>query len=448
MGSAGGRPSAACNPRSRSVARAVACAVALGLAAGCGAPAVGEFPWSDQRVGERMDALGVPAVSVAVIDDLQVTWSRAYGTAEAPNGPAVGTDTLFQTASLGKPVTAMTVLHQVGLGAVDLDADVVRYLHTWTLPDGAQSMANPVTLRRLLSHTAGTTQHGLLGYPRDAPLPTLDQILDGAAPANSPPVEVVAAPGTEFRYSNLGFEVAEKVLEDTTGQPFTELVTATVFQPLGMASSHHDPLPPDRWALAASGHKTDGSTVPGGWHTFPEHAAAGFWTTPTDLARFSIDVMVSWRDGSGVVISQELARQMLTPVDTTGHEPVTDGSATRTGYGLGFAVGDDGGDRFYAMHDGGQTGFHTKIVLYPQRGQGMVVMTNSDTGDALIDELMASASRAFGWYTGLILTTAETAALALVSVALAVGAAVGWWQWRRRRRLAHRPASGEATPAG
>ncbi len=436
------------NRRARRMAWVVTCAVALGLTAGCGAPPVGEFPWSDERVGERMDALGVPAASVAVIDDLQLTWSRAYGTVEAPNGLPAGTDTLFQTASVGKPVTSMTVLHQVGPGAVDLDADVATYLRTWTLPEGAQSAGNPVTLRRLLSHTAGTTEYGFLGYPRGAPLPTLDQVLDGAPPANSPPAEVVAPPGTGFRYSNLGFQVAQKVMEDTTGQPFPELVTATVLQPLGMSASHHDPLPRDLWPLAARGHRADGSTVPGGWHTFPEHAAAGFWTTPTDLARFGIDVMRSWRDGSGVVLSQDLARQMLTPVDGPAHEPATDASPARTRYGLGFEVGNDGADRFYAVHDGGQTGFHTKIVLYPKRGQGMVVMTNSDTGDALIDELVASASRELGCYSGLILTTRQAATLALAVAALAVGTAIGWRQWRRRPRQAHRPARGEATPAG
>jgi CubicO group peptidase (beta-lactamase class C family) len=423
----------------RRLACGVASVVALGLALGCDAPAIGEFPWSDGRVLERMDALGVPAASVAVIDDLEVMWSRGYGTVQAPDGPLVGADTLFQTASVGKPVTAMTVLHQVGSGRVDLDSDVAASLKTWTLPEGAQSAANPVTLRRLLSHTAGMTESGFAGYPRGSPLPTLDEILDGAPPANSPPAEVVVPPGTGFRYSNLGFEVAEKLLEDVTGQRFVDLVASTVLGPLGMSASHHDPLPPELWPRAARGHLADGSTVPGGWRTFPEYAAAGFWTTPTDLARFGIDVMRSWRDGSGVVMSQDLALQMLTPADGLGG-PISDASQVSTGYGLGFEVGDDGGDRFYATHDGGQTGFRTTIVLYPERGQGIVVMTNSETGDALIDELLTSASRGFGWYSGVILTTRQTAALALGIAAVTVGGAASWSRWHRRRRRAKAPA--------
>lgn len=419
--------------------------IVLAAAAGCGVPPVGEFPWSAETVQARMDGLGVPAVSVAVIDGLEIAWAGAYGVLETPDGPPADTDTVFQTASVGKSAAAMSALTQVGLGAFDLDQDVTTYLRTWTLPQGAQSSTNPVTLRRLLSHTAGTTEAGLAGYPRGAPLPTLDQTLAGQPSANSPPVRVEVPPGTGYRYSNLGYQVAQKVLEDTTGVPFADLVTDTVFNPIGMASSRYAPLPSEAQPRAASGHRADGSVVPGQWREYPEHAAAGYWTTPTDLARFGIDLMESWRDGSGAVLSQELAREMLTPVDAIDLDAAsTQSPPPRVTYALGLGIGDDGGDRLHAIHTGGNTyaqiGFQSKIVLYPERGQGMVVLTNSDTGDALIDELVASVSRELRWYSGVILDAGDVALLALA--ALGAVAAVAVVVVARRRRLRSGVGSG------
>jgi CubicO group peptidase (beta-lactamase class C family) len=359
-----------------------------------------------------MRDLKVPGLSLAVIDDYEIACTASYGRLEVGSKEPVTDGTLFQTASIGKPVTALAALHQVGLGSIDLDEDVTSYLTSWALPENDYTRSQPVTLRRLLSHTAGTTVSGFLGYERGAVLPTLQQILVGAPPANSPPVLVDVEPGSIWRYSGGGYLVVQQVLEDVTGKDFAHLVTTTVFDPLLMTDSLFDPLPKSEWAHAASGHRADGTRLPGHWHTYPETGAGPFWSTPTDMARFGIEVMLAYNGRSDRIITGSLAQEMLTSVAND--------------YGLGFALGDDGGDRFYALHRGANEGYRSEIVLYPERGEGVVIMVNSDSGDSLADDLVASLSSELGWYSGITLGWREIALLAAALVILAASWVVFW----------------------
>ncbi len=423
-------------------------ALASGLSA-CDAPALADLEDVD-AVERRMAELGVPGASVALIDDFEIVGADGYGVTQTAGGSPVRSDTLFQTMSVGKPVTAVAALVQVGQQRLDLDADATTYLTGWTLPDGAQSEADPVTLRALLSHTAGTTVGGYDGYPRGAVLPTLTELLDGRAPATSPPVRVEIPPGREHRYSNGGYLIVQQVLEDVTATRFADLVNRTVFDPLGMTDSHYCPLTPDLAPQAASGHRTDGTVVPGQWRVFPEHAPAGFWTTSTDLALFGIDIMRAWQGEAGTVLPARLATDMLTPNGLPiAYPPPTSTPAPLSPYGLGFAVIDDGGNRLHLLHDGGnkagQVGFQSKIVLYPERGQGLVVLTNSDDGDLLIDELIVSQSTRLGWYSGFILSPVQTTLL--VAVALTLVAAAVAWARRRHRHSTQQPTASAAADA-
>ena len=376
-------------------------------------------PLQTEEVVALMEAHQVPGMSVAVIDDYEVAWSEAFGVAGATTSRAVTTDTLFQTASIGKSVTAMTTLHQVRRGVLDLDEDVSAYLTSWAIPDNEYTDENPVTVRGLLSHTAGVNGPGFVGYVPDLPLPTLRQTLDGARPANNDPIRVTNAPGT-YRYSSGGYQILEQVLNDATGSEFTELVTETVFEPLGMTTSFYDPLPESNWSRVAVGHRSNGQPVVGGWHSYSEHAAGPFWTTPSDFALFGNEVMLAYTGQSEVVISQDLAVEMLTPVDS--------------GYGLGLAITDDGGDRLHATHLGGSEGYKTLLVLYPERGQGAVIMTNSDNGVELAWDVVDLLSLHFKWVSGVILSPTQTVFTVLAGLTL-LGA--GALFWRRRRSIRH-----------
>ena len=270
-------------------------------------------PVSAMTLRERMAHYAVPGVSIAVIYEGEIEWACGFGVAEAGGHTSVTAETRFQAGSISKSIAAMGALHLTETGALDLDEDVNAYLTSWRVPENQHTAEEKVTLRRLLSHSAGLTVHGFPGYRVDAPLPSVPQILDGDPPANTGPVHVDVEPGAEYRYSGGGYTVVQQILEDVTGTPFAELLRAVVLGPLEMADSTYEQPRSPKWAdLAASGHQSDGTLVPGRWHIYPEMAAAGLWTTPTDLARFAIEVQRSYAGRSNRVLSQEMTRLMLT----------------------------------------------------------------------------------------------------------------------------------------
>ncbi len=336
---------------------------------------------------ERMAFYSVPGVSVAVIRDGEIVCARGYGLREAGESDAVTRDTLFQAASISKPVTVAGALRLVERGILDLDVDVNDYLTTWKVPQTGRWQPR-LTLRQLVSHSAGLTVHGFPGYPRDVPRPTLVQVLNGTPPANTPPVRVDTLPGTQFRYSGGGTSIVQQLMMDVTGEPFPDLMRALVLDPLGMtASGYLQPLPESRRHEAATGHWTGGGPVAGQWHVYPEMAAAGLWTTPSDLARFAIGMQRAAAGEPGGILSAHMVRDALTPQivrETGGH------------LGLGFMLSGAEESRRFG-HSGGNEGFRCLLTAYQDGGFGAVVMTNSDEGMPLIEELFSAIAREFDW---------------------------------------------------
>lgn len=332
------------------------------------------------KLSERMAELHVPGVSVAVIHDGAIQWARGFGVTRVGGSP-VTARTLFQAASISKPVTALAALRLVQAGKLDLDTDVNRYLKTWKIPANTFTEEHAVTLRELLTHTAGMTVHGFPGYASDAAVPTLIQILDGVPPANSPAVRVDTTPGTAWRYSGGGYVIVQQLLEDVTGTPFAKLMRDTVLVPIGMAESTFDqPLPASRMVDVAWPHRSSGQLVRGGPHVYPERAPAGLWTTPSDLARYALEVQHALA-GSGRMLSTSTASQMLTPeMNHWGLGPMIGGSAAQP----------------YFEHNGGNEGYRCILRVY-ESGDGAVVMTNGDNGGAVADPLMRTIANEYGW---------------------------------------------------
>jgi CubicO group peptidase (beta-lactamase class C family) len=336
------------------------------------------------KIGDRLRQHNVPGVSVAVIHEFKVEWAKGYGVADRQTGVPVTARTLFQAASTSKPVAAFAALKLVERGDLDLDRDVNRYLKTWKVPTNQFTRQHAVDLRSLLSHTAGTTVHGFGGYPSGAKLPTLREILDGVKPANSPPIRVDKVPGNGFRYSGGGIEIEQRLMMDVTGKPFPELMRNLVLNPLAMsASTYQQPLPKPLRAQAAAGHDDKGHPIPGKWHVYPEMAAAGLWTTPSEMSHYVIEVLLAHEGRSEKVLDQKMVDQMLTPQNG--------GPA-----GLGpFIENHRNGKRF--SHNGANAGFRCVFVGLLNRGDGAVVMTNSDNGDPLVGEIMKSIAAVYGW---------------------------------------------------
>jgi CubicO group peptidase (beta-lactamase class C family) len=328
-----------------------------------------------------MDLYKIPGLSVAVFDDSRLIWAKVYGFKEAGNSDPVTLDTLFQAGSISKPVTAMAVLHFVEAGKWTLDEDINGKLVSWKVPPSEFLKDERVTLRRLLSHNAGTTVHGFPGYEVGAPVPTIVQVLNGEAPANTAPVRVDLLPGSKVRYSGGGTTIVQLMMVDQLKKPFPQIMAETVLAPLGMAhSSYEQPLPPDRAILTATGTRSNGKAVKGRWHIYPEMAAAGLWTTASDLARVAIEVSRAYQGRSSRVLSQPMTRQMLT---------------TQAGdFGLGFAV--DAGKGSFG-HNGADEGFQAYLFAFAETGRGVAIMANSHNGSILFRRLAESIGRAHGW---------------------------------------------------
>lgn len=342
-----------------------------------------------RTLAERMAHGATPGASVAVVDGCELAWARGFGT-RAASLDAVTPRTLFQAGSISKPVFALAVMRLVEDGALDLDADVNGYLTSWRVPDN-DGWQPRLTLRQLLSHSAGTTVHGFPGYPASGPWPSVPQVLQGAPPANTSPVVVDLLPGTQFRYSGGGTTIAQQAVVDVTGKPFPELMRALVLDPLGMEdSSFAQPLPPALAARAAHAHPWNGVATIGGWHVYPEMAAAGLWTTAGDLARLGAAVMRSLRgDPSPLGLARETVAAMLQP-------QLPEQKPGDEYYGLGWGcAGKD--DAFRFGHHGADEGFLAVIRMFPASGSGAVVMINSIQGWRLRDELLAAIGRAYGW---------------------------------------------------
>jgi CubicO group peptidase (beta-lactamase class C family) len=326
---------------------------------------------------EAMAALDIPSVSLALIDGDRIALAQAYGASSTP-------ETIYQAASLSKFVAAIGAMRLVEAKRLELDADVNANLASWKVPQNEFDKDHPVTLRGLLSMTAGIGVPGFLGYAIGEEVPNLTQILYGVPPANSPPITVIAEPGSVYRYSGGSYEVAEALMADTMGASFPELMKVAVLDPAGMArSSFATTLPADLERQALHGHLAEGGEIPGGYHLFPEHAAAGLWSTPTDLANLLIVIGRAWRGESQLFLAPETVREMLTPQNGGP-------------YGLGAAIGEADGV-LAVMKRGQNVGFQSYLILLPAVGKGMVVMTNSDNGSILAEALIRRAAALYDW---------------------------------------------------
>jgi CubicO group peptidase (beta-lactamase class C family) len=334
-------------------------------------------------MAERMAMHHVPGASIAIIDGGRVVWAGGFGVKETGTADSVTTSTLFQAQSISKPIAATAALCLADAGQLSLDEDINTYLKSWKVPDNRFQLREKVSLRRILSHSAGLTVGSFGGYRPGDPIPTLLQILNGEKPANSPPVRVDTVPGSISRYSGGGAVVMQQLLMDVTSKPFPALMKRLVLEPLGMTlSTYEQPLPESRHKEAASGHDGEGVVVGGKWPIQPELAAGGLWTTPTELAQWALEITNAWSGRSSKLLSKKMATEMLT--------------MQKPPFGLGLYL--EGTDQaFNFNHAGSIWGFRARLVMYPAVGKGAVVMTNADQGDTLISEVLYSIAAEYHW---------------------------------------------------
>ena len=336
-------------------------------------------------LAQLMERFRVPGVSVAVIKDYDIHWAKGYGVADVAAGTPVTTDTIFQAASISKPTAAMGVLRLVQDGKLSLDTDVNTYLKSWKLPASDYTRDRPVTLRALLSHTSGLGDgFGFPGYHPKDPLPSLAQILNGEKPSNTGKVLMERPPFAAFKYSGGGVTLVQLAVTDTTGRAFPELMKSLVLDPIGMKNSGFDqPLSAERDRIAARAHNGRGAAMDTKWHVYPELEAAGLWTTPSDLARLAIELKKALEGKSSRVLSASTAREMVTPVGVGD-------------YAVGFSLRKMG-EGWYLGHGGSNWGFQCDLIAHVRKGYGVAIMTNADSGGAVLGEIRNRVAAAYNW---------------------------------------------------
>jgi CubicO group peptidase (beta-lactamase class C family) len=325
---------------------------------------------------EAMASYHTPGVGIALIENGAITQTRYAGVRELGHSAPVTETTQFQSGSISKSVAAACALRLVSFGMLDLDENVNDRLRSWRIPPNG-SWQPRVTLRQLLSHTAGLTVHGFPGYPADVMVPIPPEVLDGKG--NSHAVRVTTLPGLQFSYSGGGYVVTQQLLSDVTGRDFPSLAAELVLEPAEMSrSTFAQPQSESPEGEFASGHRWGPVPVTGRWHTYPEMAAAGLWSTPEDLARFFLALRGSWVGEPAALLPRELAIEMFRP------------HASNRPYGLGVGLAEPGAPARIG-HDGADEGFNNVATLYLESGQGAVVMTNSDGGAGLIHDFILPA---------------------------------------------------------
>ena len=340
----------------------------------------GDTLWN---IVDRMEHYGVPGLSIAVIKDGEIHWAKSYGVTDKESLEPVTNETLFQAGSISKPVAAYGALRMVEEGKLSLDENVNSVLTTWKLPENEFTEEKHVALKHLLSHTGGVTVHGFRGYHTEEDVPSLVQLLDGDGPANSAPIRVNKVPEESYRYSGGGYCVMQQMLIDIEGESFPEILKSKVLDPLGMVNSTYDqPLDSETIKMAATGYLPNGQMTRGKRHTYPEMAAAGLWTTAEDLAKFAIDLNKTYKGESSVVLSQDMATQMLTPF-------------VEDFIGLGIFLTDKRGTTYFG-HGGWDEGFSAELVASKDGDDGVVILTNSNH-PPMIRELIRSVARVYDW---------------------------------------------------
>jgi CubicO group peptidase (beta-lactamase class C family) len=338
----------------------------------------GEGPWT---IRERMEHYHVKALSVAVIQNYKIAWAKAYGWADDSLKVPATTQTLFQAASISKSLNGVGVMKLVQDKKIDLYADINNYLTSWKFPYDSLSKGKKISMANLLSHTAGLTVHGFEGYTPGKPVPTVVQVLDGKKPANSDPIRSMYAPGLKSEYSGGGITISQMIVMDVTHQPYDKYMYANVLKPLGMTGSTYQQPPADK-RLLATGYRDNGKRIPGNYNTYPEEAAAGLWTNPTDLSKYIIETQLALEGKSHKVLDQQTTKLRLTPY--------IDKQAA-----MGVFISDLDSTKYFT-HGGANEGFRSNYLGSMEGGNGVVVMVNSDNGD-IMNEVINSIAKVYGF---------------------------------------------------
>lgn len=336
------------------------------------------------NIVDRMKFYKVPSVSIALINNGKIEWAKTYGFADIEGNRPANTNTVYQVASISKSVNSLGIIRLVKNGKLSFSEDIRNYLKTWNFPDNEYSSGRTITLKNLLSHTAGLSVHGFVGYSSTDSIPTINQILDGTRPANNEPIKPIFPAGEHFEYSGGGSVVIRKILDDNISNNYDSLMEALVLKPLGMTNSTFSQPLKSGYNNYAFGYDKDMKPLKGKFYIYPEQTAGGLWSTATDIARFILFIQTSLNDNKNAILDKNMAVEMLTPVLDS--------------YALGFGIDEKGGEKYF-WHEGESYGYRSIYYGSFTTGKGVVILTNSypDNGKPLIYEILHSVASTYDW---------------------------------------------------
>lgn len=324
------------------------------------------------NIDERLEELGIPGLSVAFAVDGEIQWARAYGMADVAEGRKMTPDTMLLAGSISKPVAALRALQMVEAGTFDLDENINSYLTSWQVADNEFTEIEKVNLRRILNHTAGLTVWGFPGYDKGDEIPSTVDVLDGKG--NTDAVTVYKTPGEGWQYSGGGYTIMQLAITDNQSEGFVQSLQTHVLDPLGMQkSTFANPLPEAMHGIAATGYRDNGDEVEGKWPIYPEMAAAGLWTTASQLVRYGTEIQRILRTGEDGILSHEMVVQML--------------DAEPDAHGLGPSI-----QEHTFGHGGADEGFRAQLLAWKDLPFAVVIMVNSDNGSIIRELLLAIAN--------------------------------------------------------
>ena len=333
-------------------------------------------------LSERMKHYNVAGLSVAVIDNYQIVWAKGYGYADKKEDREVTTNTLFEPGSISKSLNAVGILQLAQQGKLDLYQDINQYLVNWKFPYDTVSHGKKITTAQLLSHTAGLGVHGFPGYQRDSAIAAVTDILDGRAPSNTEAVRSVTEPGKESRYSGGGILITQQMLTDLTKQRYEQYIYEHVLRPLGMTnSSYNQPPAVSQRKNLATGYKSNGNEVPGKYFVYPEKAAAGLWTTPTDICKYILEMQQAYQGKSSKVLNQEMVKLHVTPY--------------KNDVAMGTFIQNRNGEKYFD-HTASNEGFSGLFIGGLTNGKGAAIFVNSDDA-SIAFELVNTIALVYNW---------------------------------------------------
>jgi len=330
---------------------------------------------------ERMEYYKVPGVSIAIVENGKIKWAKGYGYANTKTGTKVDANTLFQAGSISKPLAALSVLKLFENDSLELNKDVNYYLKDWQIPENRFTETKKVTLEKLLTHTAGMTVHGFLGYKQTDKFPEIIDVLNGNG--NTAKIMVDTIPGSIWRYSGGGYTVMEKIVEDVSGTSFDNYMSKNILLPIGMENStYQQPITKEFQNNISGAYNRNGELIKGLWHNYPEQAAAGLWTTPSDLAMYCIEIQDILKGKKDGILTKETVEIMLTK--------------HKNDWGLGPSLKNEK-DSLIFEHGGKNEGFTNDMVAYAYQGNAVIIMTNADNGGQLISEVKNAIFNYYNW---------------------------------------------------